>query len=43
MSLQLSTLRAAIERAFAGLAAATIIALISAGTFAMCAPGVALV
>jgi hypothetical protein len=41
--LTFAAIRATFEKAFAGLAAIAIIALIFAGTFAMCAPDVTLV
>lgn len=41
--LTFTSIRTSFEKAFAGLAAFAIIALIFAGTFAMCAPDVTLV
>jgi hypothetical protein len=43
MTTCLASIRTTFEKAFAGLAALAIIALIFAGTFAMCAPDVTLV
>jgi hypothetical protein len=41
--LTLASIRTTLEKAFAGLAALAIVALIFAGTFAMCAPNITLV